>query len=303
MKILTAQRRRRLALWGAAVITLVWLSTGFYAVDSNERGVVLRFGKVAAQTGPGLHYSFPRPIDRVHTARTTEVRRIEVGFRHLGELWPGQTDARRSDMLTGDENILKLMMVVQYRIKDPIAYLFSVEKAEWMVERAVESAMSQAISWRTVDDVLTSAKHEIQIEAVQDAQALLDCYDAGVALLGGNLQIVSPPAPVIAAFNDVVAAKKDSERSVENARMYTNQILPRARAEADEIVAQAFGKRDLRVQQARGEAARFGDLLAEYRQNPQVMRKRLYLETLERVLGRATTIVADERTRLNLLDE
>ncbi len=303
MKTMTALRRRRPALWGVAVLGLIWLSTGFYAVDSNERGVVLRFGRLAAQTGPGLHYSLPRPIDRVYTARTTEVRRIEVGFRHLGELWPGQADARRSDMLTGDENILKLMMVVQYRIRDPLAYLFGVEEAEWMLERAVESAMSQAISWRTVDDVLTSAKHEIQIEAVQDAQELLDHYGAGVALLGGNLQIVSPPAPVIAAFNDVVAAKKDSERLAENARMYANQVLPRARAEADEIVAQASGRHDLRVQQARGEAARFRDLLAEYRQNPQVMRKRLYLETVERVLGRASTIVADERTRLNLLDE
>jgi membrane protease subunit HflK len=272
-------------------------------VASNERGIVLRFGRVVERAGPGLHWALPWPVHRVERPKATEVRRLEVGFRLLGKLVESERDARRSDMLTGDENILKLMMVVQYKLRDPVEFLYATEEPVWLIERAVESAMSSAVAWRRVDDVLTSAKSEVQIEAMAAAQKLLDRYGAGITLLGGNLQIVSPPAPVIAAFNDVTAAKKDSESLVENARLYANQIVPGARGEAEATIGRARGQAELRLREAQGEASRFGSLLAEYRREPEVTRSRLYLETMERVLSRADLVVTRAGSRITILED
>jgi len=291
-------RARRLL----AVPVVIWLCSGFYTVGSNQRGVVLRFGAVAARTDPGLHLAWPWPIDRVYRAGTTEVKRLEVGFRSLGRLVESESEARRSDMLTGDENILKLMMVVQYRLRDPEAYLFHVEQPEFLVERAVESALSAAVASRQVDDVLTGAKAEIQIAAMEEAQKRLDLYGAGITLLSGNLQIVSPPAPVLEAFDDVTAARKDAESQVENARLYENQTVPGARGEAEEVLAQARGQADLRVAQARGEADRFRNLLVEYRRDPEDTRRRLYLETMEQVMSKTQVMVATDPSRITILE-
>ncbi len=281
----------------------VWLLTGFYVVQSNERGVVLRFGRIQGRTGPGLHWTWPWPVDRVFHPRATAVQRIEVGFRFLGRLVDTEEDARRSDMLTGDENILKLMMVVQYKLRDPADYLFRTEEPDFLIERAVESALSSAVSYRRVDYLLTGAKSEVQIEAIESAQRLLDLYGAGITLLGGNLQMVSPPVPVIAAFNDVTAAKKDAEKQVEDARLYANQTIPGAHGEAAQIVSAARGAADLRVNQAKGEADRFQSLLAGYLRDPQVMRRRLYLETMEKVLARADVVVVRDASKVTILDE
>jgi modulator of FtsH protease HflK len=299
--------RRHLAGRKAWRILLVpaaaWLLAGFYTVRSDERGVILRFGRVSATTGPGLHWTPPWPVDRVYHPRATAVQRIEVGFRFLGRLVTTEADARRSDMLTGDENILKLMMVVQYKLRDPGQYLFGAEQPEFLVERAVESALSSAVSFRRVDDVLTGSKSEIQVEAVEEAQRLLDLYHSGIMLLGGNLQTVSPPAPVMAAFNDVTAAMKDAEKQVEDARLYANQTVPGARGEAAAMVGSARGQADLRVNQARGEADRFLSMLAEYRRDPSLTRRRLYLETMERVLARAEVMVVSDASKVTILEE
>jgi modulator of FtsH protease HflK len=290
--------------WRLALLPFVaWLCTGLYSVGSNERGVVLRFGRISAHTGPGLHWTLPWPVDRIYHPKATAVQRIEVGFRFLGRLVDTEADARRSDMLTGDENILKLMMVVQYKIRDPADYLFRAEQPEFLIERAVESALSSSVSFRRVDDLLTGSKSEVQIEAVAEAQRLLDLYGAGIVLLGGNLQMVSPPAPVIAAFNDVTAAKKDAEKQVEDARLYANQTVPGAHGEAAQIVNGARGQADLRVNQARGEADRFQSLVAEYRRDPPVTRRRLYLETMERVLSRAEVLVVNDASKVTILNE
>jgi modulator of FtsH protease HflK len=250
-----------------------------------------------------LHWTWPWPVGRVFHPKATAVQRIEVGFRFLGRLVDSEADARRSDMLTGDENILKMMMVVQYKVRDPADYLFRTEQPQFLVERAVESALSSSVSYRRVDDLLTGSKSEVQIEAMEQAQRLLDLYGAGIVLLGGNLQMVSPPVPVIAAFNDVTAAKKDAEKQMEDARLYANQTVPGARGEAAQIVNEARGRADLRVNQARGEADRFQSLLAEYRRDPQVTRRRLYLETMERVLSRADVMVVKDASKVTILDE
>jgi len=296
----TADRRRRFISVTALVVVFVWLLTGFYTVDSNERGVTTRLGEVHAHTGPGIHYALPWPIDRVYTPSTKEVKRIEVGFKSHGELW---SEARRSDMLTGDQNILKVMMVVQYKADDPDEYLFETSEPDWLIERAVESVMASYVSSMPVDDVLTTAKAEVEMQAVREAQKLLDGYGAGVRLLTGNLQIVSPPVPVVEAFNDVARAKKDSERAIEDSRVYANEIVPRARGDAQIITKEALGAYEMRVNTARGEAERFNGLLAEYEKDPAITKTRLYLETIERLLKKTKVVIVDERSEVTIIEE
>ena len=291
---MNGRRRWILALLG--VLLVGWLATGVFAVESNERAVVLVFGRVVGEAEPGLGWAPPWPIGEVRRAPVTEVRRLEVGFRSQGELY---TEARRSDMLTGDENILKVMMVVQYRIIDARDYLLNAVEPDWLVERAVESALTRHVAGMQVDDLLTTAKAAIELRSIEAAQAELDLYGVGIRLLGGNLQTVSPPVPVLEAFNDVTRAKKDNERLVEDARSYANEILPEARAEANEQVEQARAAADTRVRQARGEARRFDNLREEFERAPELTRRRLYLEMLERVFDGAEVLVLEEGTRLN----
>ncbi len=286
--------------WAVLILIALWLATGFYTVDSNQRGVVTRFGKLQARTSPGIHYTLPAPIDRVYTPATTEVQRIEVGFKSHGVLW---SEKRRSDMITGDQNILKVMMVVQYKVREPGLYLFETEEPDWLVERAVEFAMSRFIARLPVDDVLTTAKAEIEIRAVERAQELLDEYGAGISLLTGNLQVVSPPVPVIEAFNDVARAKKDSERTVEHAHVYENQIVPQAEGEAQTVVNEAAGAYELRVKRAQGEAERFKAVLREYERDRELTRRRLYLEAMERVLAKTKVVIVDDSSKVTIIEQ
>ena len=184
------------------MVASAWPLSGFYTVQTDEQGVVTRFGRLHQRgVKPGLHYALPWPVDRVYSPRNTDVKSIEVGFTTLGKK---SSQRRRSDTLTGDANILKMMMVVQYKIRDPAAYLFSTDEPHWLVERTVESAMNRLIASLRVDDVLTTAKGMIQVEAISMAQGLLDAADAGIVLLGGNLQVVDPPVPPLGASTSIV---------------------------------------------------------------------------------------------------
>jgi len=283
-----------LVLCGAAIVA--WLFSGFYMVDTNERGVVTRFGKICGSTQaeksklPGLHWAWPWPIDRVYTPQTTAVRWIEVGFTTLGEKSP---ERRRSDMLTGDENILKIMMRVQYKTPDPIAYLFNAEDPHWLVERTVESVVNRLVASLPVDDMLTTAKGRIQIDAITLAQQLLDEYQAGIVLDKGDLQVVDPPVPVQPAFNEVTDAKKDSERTIDQAREYVGSVLPEARGRAQQRISRAEGLSADRVDRARGDANRFLSMLTEYRQAKAITRARLYVDSMERVFSKMKVVIFD----------
>ncbi len=283
-------RRRNVIATLLGLGAVLWMASGLFTVGTNEKGVVLRFGKVRRVDNPGIHYALPWPIERAYTTRTTEVKRIEVGFKTLGEL---SSEARRSDTLTGDENILKVMMVVQYKIDAPVTYLFGADGPDWLVERAVESSVNRLIGSMGVDEVLTTAKARIQLEAVQQAQVWLNGYGAGINLLGGNLQQVVPPVPVNDAFKEVTDAKKDSERAKDEAREFANRIVPQARGEAQRIVSRAEGFYASRVNRAQGEASRFSSVLAAYRKAKDVTRTRLFVETMQEVFGQAKTIVLD----------
>ncbi len=286
-------RRRHVVVTLVALGTLAWLASGFFTVATNERGVVVRFGEFDRVDNPGIHYALPWPIERVYTPGTTDVKRIEVGFKTRGKL---SSDPRRSDTLSGDENILKVMMIAQYKIRAPVAYLFEAEEPDWLVERAVECAVNQQIASLAVDDVLTTAKSQIQVEAIAAAQAWLDQYDSGITLLGGSLQQVVPPVPVMDAFKEVTDAKKDSDRAKDEARGYANRVIPQARGEAQRIVSRAEGSNASRVNQARGEASRFESILAEYRKATAITRTRLFVETMQQVFAQAKTVVLDTNT-------
>jgi membrane protease subunit HflK len=301
---------RRPSHWGrrargplVGVVGLAWLASGFYTISPSESGVATRFGAVHETVPPGMHYALPWPIDRVHRPATAEVKRIEVGVRCLGNL---PSEPRRTDMLTGDENILKIMMVVQYKIRDPKEFLFAAEEPHWLVERTVESAMNEYIAHLSVDDVLTTAKSEMQVETIKRAQAMLDAYRAGVVLLGGNLQDVSPPAPVVEAFKEVASAKKDSERLLDEAREYESRVLPKVAGDAEQMISQAEGYRARRMESARGEAARFASMLKEYSNAKQMTRVRLFMEMVERVMGNAKLVILGEdrggRSKINVVE-
>jgi membrane protease subunit HflK len=194
-------------------------------------------------------------------------------------------------MLTGDENILKIMMVVQYRVTKPEDFLFRAEEPHWLVERAVESALNEYVAALLVDDVLTTAKGRIQNDVIDIAQDLLDEWRSGIKLVGGNLQEVSPPVPVLAAFKEVASAKKDSERLIDEAREYGEEKIPRATAEAGGLVTRAEAYRADRVAVAQGDAARFTSLLAEYQKARDVTRTRIYVDAMARILSKAKLVV------------
>ncbi len=289
-------KRRFVGLIGLLLVVAAlawWIGSGFYTVESNQKGVVLRFGKIHAIEQPGMHFALPWPIDKIYTPRTTEVKRIEVGWTTLGQL---SSEPRRSDALTGDINILKVKMVVQYRIRSPQDYLFATEQPDWLVERTVESAMNDLIASMAVDDVLTVGKSTIQVEAIRAAQAQLDDYGAGIVLLGGNLQTVREPVPVANAFKEVASAKKDAERMIDEARAHNSRIIPQARGEGQRIVSRAEGQYAQRVNEAHGEAARFLSLLAEYHKAKWITRTRLYLETLQAVMGQMNAVILEPPT-------
>lgn len=289
----------------ASFAVVYWIGSGVFTVAPDERGVVTRFGAIVHRSlSPGIHYALPWPIDCVYTPRITDVKRIEVGFRFKGKLY---SELRRSDMMTGDENILKLEMVVQWKIRDPIAYLFGAEAADWLVERAVESAMSRRAASMTIDAMLTSAKEEFQIDVIDAAQKLLDVYASGITLVSGNLQDVSPPVPVLDAFTDVSSARKDAERAVDVANAYAGRMIPQARGEAQDMLSTAEGFYAERVNKARGEARRFEELLSEYRSAPNLTRARLFIDSMERVLSQVSVIVVEEgqqgrRARIQIVE-
>lgn len=287
----TRHRARRAIGVGIVVLAVAaWLASGVYVVQQDERGVVRQFGRVVeADVEPGMHYAWPWPIGRVDHPRVSEVRRVGVGFR----LSDGRIIEPQSEVLTGDENILVVTMIVQYRLSAPARYLFATEDADALVPQAVRAVLLATIGRMRVDDVLTIAKGPLQSKVQLAAQALLDRYDTGVHLLSTDLQIVDPPADVIESFKDVASAKKDREKFIDQAAGYRNTVLPKARGLARSAIEQAEGYRVSRVNRAMGDAERFRLRFEEYRRAPAITRTRLLLEALERILPRIRAYVLD----------
>ena len=290
---------RLLPLLGAALA--LWLFTGTYMVGPDEIGVVRTFGEYTRVAQSGLNYHFPYPIEQVNTPAVTEVKRIEIGFRTLRN---GQYRSveKESLMLTGDENIVDAEMIVQYKIKDPVAYLFNIVEPELTVRQAAEASLRTVVGRNKIDETLTTGKFKIQEETKIQLQLILDKYDSGIHVVAVQLQDVSPPKEVIGAFKDVASAKEDKNRMVNQAEGYRNNVIPKARGEAEAMIRDAEGFKQARIKRSEGDAAKFTTILKEYRKAKSITQKRLYLETMERVLPNIEKIIIPDKNSGNMLN-
>lgn len=283
-----------------ALLGLVaWLASGIYIVAPDQRGIVLRFGEVVREVGSGPHYHVPWPIERVLKPSVTAIRKVEVGFRTIDVGPPAQY--REVDpealMLTGDENIVKLEFIVQYKVRADATgvsdFLFNVRDPEGTLRAVAEAAMREVMGRTKIDDVLTEGKEVVQVEAQKRLQEVLNQYRIGIDVVTVKLQDVDPPNQVSDAFKDVISAQQDKERLINEAYGYANDVVPKARGQAAQLVNEAEGFREARVREATGTAQRFVALQEEYAKAKHVTRERLYLETMEEVLPRTSKIVLD----------
>ena len=285
----------------AGIALLLWLLSGVYVVGPDEVGVVQTFGKYSRAAQSGLNYHFPFPIEKVQTPKVTEVKRIEIGFRTVGKN-QYQTVERESLMLTGDENIVDAEMIVQYRIKDPVAYLFNFIKPEITVREASEASLRTVVGRHNIDEALTSGKFMIQEETKTLVQSILDKYESGILVVAVQLQDVSPPKEVIASFKDVASAKEDKNRMINQAEGYRNDIIPKARGEAQAEIREAEGYKKARVARSEGDVAKFSAVLKEYRKAKGVTETRMYLETVEEILPNREKIIVPDSENGNLIN-
>lgn len=295
----------------ALIVVAIWAASGFYRVNPDEEGVVLRFGAFNRTAAPGLNYHIPWPVESVETPRVTTENLVFIGFRS-GEASPvrapvGRDVVEESLMLTGDENIIDIDFVVRWRIRNAGDFLFNTRNPESTIKYAAESMMREVIGRTPIQPALTEARGQIEDQVRAGTQAIMDQYKAGVAITQVQLQKVDPPAAVIEAFRDVQRAAADRERQRNEAEAYRNDIIPRARGEAERMVQEAQGYRDSQEARARGEAQRFTSVLSSYSAAPDITRRRIYLETMEDILRRNPKIIVDDHLQglvplLNLND-
>ncbi len=283
---------------GILVIACLWLATGIFMVRPNEVALKLLFGRYVGSVGDGLSYNLPYPVGSVIKVRVTDVNRLEVGFRTGGSSQrPSITDnPQESLMLTGDENIVDIDFAVQWQVDPtkPQNFVFNIQDPENAIKAVAESAMREVIGRRNIQAVLTSDRAAIETEVLQNMQGVLDTYQAGVRIRAVQLQKVDPPSQVIDAFRDVQAARQDQDRVQNEAQTYASRVVPEARGEAARIIQQAEAYKERTVQEAQGAASRFTQVYEAYRRAPDVTRQRMFLETMERVLGGTDKIIIDQ---------
>ncbi|MFW6207038.1 MAG: FtsH protease activity modulator HflK, partial [Gemmatimonadota bacterium] len=280
----------------------------FYTIEPEEQGIVLRFGKFANITDPGLHFKIPL-VDQVIKVPTQRQLKEEFGYRtEAADVRTRYSQADLSSeslMLSGDLNVANVEWVVQYRIVDAEAFLFRVRNPRGTVRDLSESVMRQTVGNRTVDEVLTVGRQEAATLVEQNLQELLDEYQTGLRVEQVVLQNVNPPEPVKPSFNEVNEAEQEREQLINTAESEYNKVIPRARGEAQQTIAQAEGYALDRTNRAQGEASRFDSLYTAYRQAPEVTRKRLYLETMSSIVpevGQKVIVDEDARSVLPLLN-
>jgi membrane protease subunit HflK len=271
----------------AVVVALVLIWSAWFTVQPEETGIVQRFGKVVRTAGPGLHFKLPYGIETVRTVPTARVLKEEFGFRTTAAV-PGRrtqyaedrTHKAESLMLTGDLNVIDVQWIIQYRIEDPVRFLFYVRDTPKTIRDMTEAVMRRVVGNRLGSDVLTVGRVEVSSEAKAEIQKILTDYETGVRLVTVELQDVTPPDAVKPAFNEVNEARQDRERTINQAQEQANKEIPKARGVAAQSISQAEGYALERVNRASGEANRFNAILDEYVQAPEVTRRRLYLESL-----------------------
>ncbi|TFG86969.1 MAG: FtsH protease activity modulator HflK [Hyphomicrobiales bacterium] len=287
----------------AAIIGLVvLLAIGFFGftvrVNTDEVGIVLRFGEFVRQLPPGLNFRLPYPVEQVELPKFTRFNRIELGMRgssDRGSTIPVRDVPEESLMLTGDENIVDIDFVVIWKIDDAPDYLFNIQNPEGTVKDVAESAMREIVGQSDIEPILTSSRAETESKVQQLIQRILDGYGAGIRIVQVQLQKVDPPAQVIDAFRDVQAARADQERLQNEAQTYANRVVPEARGESERILQNAQGYRDRVIAEAKGEADRFEKVLQEYQKAPDVTRQRIFIDTMQEVLSDTDKIIIDDK--------
>ena len=279
------------------IIAMFWLASGIYSVKTDEKGVVLYFGEYSKTTDSGMNYHWPYPIETVKTPRVTAINRVEIGF-HSG----GVVRSRKSGgtfipeeglMLTGDENIVDINFEVQWKISDAPKFLFNVRNPEDTVKAVSESAMREVIGKNLIATVLAEGKLQVEVGAKKLIQETLDSYESGIKIVTVNLLKADPPAQVIDAFRDVQTARADLETSRNQAEAYRNDILPKARGQAQQMILEAEGYKQEVIARAEGEASRFLAIYNEFKQARDITKKRIYLETMEEVFQGMKKIIIE----------
>jgi modulator of FtsH protease HflK len=293
-----APRRER--RWGYAVVLLGWIATGIYIVPADQQAVVTRFGRVIEpRVMPGLHVTLPWPVDRVARLKVRQLQRAVIGG-DVTDTMLGRTEPLRSQFLTGDHNLIHLRTVVQYSVAVPVDYLFRSDSVETLISALVEAEVARAAARLGVDDILTTGKARLQEEVRASAQKRLNDLGAGVLIASINVESVVPPAEAADAFRDVASARADSSRIVNESHGYANDILPRARGEAQQMVQAAEAHKQRVTNRALGDTERFRQVSAEYEKASQVNGRRLYMETLEQILPRIRKVFVDKNGNLDL---
>jgi len=274
------------------VVFAGWVLSGIYIVDEGTRGVITRFGEYQSTAMPGPHWHIPYPVDSVQTVDVSSRRRITVGYQAIS---PQQTRPVLSEalMLTEDENIVNVQLAVQYQVSDAAAFVFEFVDPQQTLKELTESALREVVGKREMDYVLTEGRAEVAQSTRDLINEALVFYEPGIEVLEVVIQDVQPPEQVQSAFEDAIRAREDRERLINQAQAYRNEIIPRAEGEAARIREEAGGYQARIVQRAEGDASRFSQQLAEYTKAPEVTRDRLYLDTMERVLGRSGKVLID----------
>ena len=284
----------------ALVLVGLGLWTAYYTVPSDSVAVVQRFGKYLKDVPPGLHFKLPLGIDAATIVPVKRQLKQEFGFTTPGATDPFQSPRdgkRETEMVTGDLNAALVEWVVQYRIADPAKFLFEVREPGGTLRHVSESVMREVVGDRTVDEVITIGRQEIETEALVKMQELSSKYVMGISIDQVQLKNINPPRPVQESFNEVNQAQQEKEKLINEARRDYNKVIPLAEGEKDQRIREADGYRLKRINEAEGDAARFSALLAEYSKAPEVTRRRIYIETLQEVMPAIrSTIIVDEQS-------
>lgn len=273
-----------------AIGVIIWLLSGFYIIDQGWRGLVTRFGKYTATTLPGAHWHLPYPIEQVARVNVEERRRVTVGYNAVS---PGRTRPVLDEalMLTEDENIVNVQLAVQYHVSDPAKYVFNFRNPDQTLKDVTESALREVVGKRDMDFVLTRGRAEVAGRTQALIENVIGRYELGLQVATVAIQDIQPPEQVQGAFSDVNKAREDEQRFINQAQSYRNAVIPAAQGEAARIGEQAEGYRAETIARAEGDTSRFSQIASEYVKAPEIMRERLYLETMEEVLSKSGKVV------------
>ncbi len=285
------------SLGALVIVSLVWLFSGFFMIQEGQAGVVLTFGKYDYTARPGINWRMPWPIQSTETVNLSAVRSVEVGRSVMIK----GTNQKDSSMLTEDENIIDVRFAVQYRLKDPMEYLFNNRDPDMAVVQAAETAVREIVGRSKMDTVLYEGREKIAIDLALAIQAILDSYKTGIFVTSVTVQNVQPPEQVQAAFDDAVKAGQDRERLKSEGEAYANDILPRAKGTAARLIQEAEGYRARVSAMAEGDALRFKQIYSEYAKAPQVTRDRMYIDTMKEIYNNVTKVLVDTAKSNSLL--